>query len=190
MDVCVALHESRTVKNKSQEFMALELGVARKTVQNWERGISEPTIGQCIAWFKILGINPLPYLFQVLDKDMEGLKPANNVEHLKKHLLKLIDQMPEEGIRQLLFLFYGEHGSSPRAVMNLVTAHLNTPMRDRVVQSSIIYKNYEIAAKKGKLTNPNNIQPNLELLRRAINMGEEAELSDKSAYVLVEDRAK
>lgn len=188
MEIYEALREARNLSGKSQEYMALELGVARKTVQNWEWGASEPSIGQAIAWFKAIDVNPLPYLFKIIHADLEGNDSDDDIKRLHSSLTKLIKELPEEGTRQLLYLFYGKHGSSPRAVLNMLTAHLQTPMSDRVVHGNVILKNYERAKKKNRLTNIEHIQPNEALLRRAIAMGEEADLLDKNAYILVNDK--
>lgn len=184
MDVCEALRESRNLSGKSQEYMALEIGIARKTVQNWERGTSEPTIGQAVAWFKALDISPLPYLLQIVHNDMDRINGKDDFNKLKASLNKLLQELPEEGVRQLLYLFYGDHGSSPRAILNMVTAHLQTPMEARVTQGSVILKNYEMAQKKHVLTAEDHVQPNVELLKKAINMGEEAAVKNLDAYIL------
>lgn len=174
----------RVEKRCSQEQMALELGVARKTVQNWEKGVSEPTIHQAISWFEVLAVSPLPYLFQYMYPDMEGISSADADEHLRQMLFNLLTELPPEGVRQLLYLFYGNHGSSPRAVLNMVTAHLQTSMRDRVTAGSVILKNYEIAQKKDTVAKKEHVQPNVELLRDAIKKGEEAVVGDEEAYIL------
>lgn len=135
------LRETRVLKGRSQEFMALELGLARKTVQNWEKGVSVPSIAQALQWFRVLEMSPLPYLFQYVYPEMEGLSGEDEDHRLREALHKLVDEIPVEGMRQLLYLFYGDHGSSPRAVMNMVTAHLQTPMHDRVTAGSVILKN-------------------------------------------------
>lgn len=184
MDVCEALRESRNLSGKSQEYMALEIGIARKTVQNWERGTSEPTIGQAVAWFKALDISPLPYLLQIVHNDMDRINGKDDFNKLKASLNKLLQELPEEGVRQLLYLFYGDHGSSPRAILNMVTAHLQTPMEARVTQGSVILKNYEMAQKKHILTAEDHVQPNVELLKKAINMGEEAAVKNLDTYIL------
>lgn len=187
MKVCEALREARSISGKSQEYMSLELEVARKTVQNWEKGVSEPTIGQAVCWFKAIDVSPIPYLIQVVHSDMDGISAADNINKLKSSLHQLIDEIPEEGIRQLLYLFFGNHGSSPRAVLNMVTAHLQTPMKDRVVHGHIILKNYEIAKKKGTITSARHVQPNQKLFELALAKGEEAEINNAKAYVLHSD---
>lgn len=184
MEICEALREARNLSGKSQEYMALELEIARKTVQNWEKGVSEPTLGQALAWFKALDISPIPYLLQVVHTDIDGIKGSDDISKLKKSLNNILDELNEEEIRQLLYLFFGDHGSSPIAVLNMVTAHLQTPMNNRVIQSNIILKNYDLARRKGQLTEISHIQPNIGLLSKAIAMGEEAVIKDAKAYVL------
>lgn len=179
-----ALRESRGRTNRSQEFMALELGVARKTIQNWEKGSSEPTIEQAIQWFRVLGISPLPYLFQIVFPDMERISSSDEEAKLRRSLEDMIDELPMEAVRQLLYLFYGDHGSSPRAVLNMLTAHLQTPMASRVSQGSVILKNYEMAVRRNELSDSGHIQPNTELLKEAINRGMDAAVNNDGAYIM------
>lgn len=184
MKINDALRLSRARSGKSQEYMALELEIARKTVQNWEKGTSEPTIRQAIEWFKVLGQSPIPYLFQVVHENMEDLSSEDDVDSLRASLINLLNYLPEEGVRQLLYLFYGNHGSSPRAVMNMVTAHLQTPMKDRVTNGTVILKNYDMANFKHNLTSKDNVKPNRDFLVRAIELGEDAAINDNEAYVV------
>jgi len=176
------LQRSRNIAGKSQEFMAIELGVARKTIQNWEKGISSPTVPQALSWFHILGQSGVPYFFQYIYPDMEGIKETDSDEQIHKALLEIVTNLPKESIRQLFFFFYGDHGSVPTAVLQMLTAHLQTPMKDRVTQAGVIEKNYELALKKGQLSSPNHIQPDLDVLKKAISEGEAAFLNDKNSY--------
>ena len=90
MEICEALRESRNLSGKSQEYMSMELGIARKTVQNWEKGVSEPSLGQAIEWFKLLDINPLPYLFQVVYPDMDGISSGDDIATIRNALNNLL----------------------------------------------------------------------------------------------------
>lgn len=179
-------YESRYKAGKSQEYMAFELGVSRKTIQNWEKGTSSPSIDQAINWFRVLNISPLPYFYQYVYPSMENIKATDSDETIKKSLCLLLNEIPSEMVRELMFLFYGDHGSSPRGVLQLMTAHLQTPMRDRVSVASLVEKNYEIAKKKGSISSPNHIQPNIEFLKAAIKQGEDAFLKNKDTYVISE----
>lgn len=177
------LRETRVQKAVSQEQMAFELEIARKTVQNWEKGVSEPSIEQAIAWFRVLKISPLPYLFQYVYPEMEKISSRDGDERIRSALMTLIAQLPPEGVRQLMYLFYGDHGSSPRAVLNLMTAHLQTPMKDRVTASHVILKNYEMAVRKNQVTSKEHVHPDVQLLKSAIEKGENAAVDDQETYV-------
>lgn len=178
----VILQRSRNIAGKSQEYMAIELGVARKTIQNWEKGISSPTVPQVLSWFHILGQSGVPYFFQYIYPDMEGIKRSDSDDHIHRALLEVVNNLPPESVRQLLFWFYGDHGSSPTAVLQMLTAHLQTPMKDRVTQAAVIAKNYEIALKKGEIASPEHVKPDLDFLKKAIDEGEKAFLENKNTY--------
>lgn len=210
-------YTSRKEAGRSQEYMALELNVARKTVQNWEKGVTSPTIHQAKLWFAALGSSPVPYLVQELysgsepmdgllldagvgsgdkvgNRDKAGWARGSQTEHRhsqkspltdREKLKMLIDTLPAEGVSQLLYLISGDHGSSPRAVLQLITAHLQTPMRDRVTQAGVIIKNYEIAHKKNMLSNKDQVQPNMKLLHKAWERGEQAVMEDEDSYNMI-----
>lgn len=185
MEVAEALRLARNEVGISQEEMAYKLGVARRTVQNWESGKSEPTIGQAILWFQILGKSPIPFLLQVVIPTFDHISGEDSDHKLRDAMLMLVNVLPPEGIRQLLYLYYGDHGSSPRAVMQLVTAHLQTPMKDRVMQAKVITHNYEMAQKKGMVARSDHVQPDLQFLKDAIVAGEDAVLKDEEEYSIV-----
>lgn len=173
------LSSARLSKKKSQEYMSFELGVARKTIQNWEMDATSPSIDQAIKYYKVLGLSPVPFLFRYVF-------PENDVlDYEKKYteeLKLLFDDMPPEIAKQILFLFYGNHGSSPRAIMQLITAHLETPMRDRITSANIILKNYELA--KLKNVTLNQCEVDTELLKSAIIEGEKSFLNGNDGYAL------
>jgi transcriptional regulator with XRE-family HTH domain len=49
------LRASRRAANIDQGVMAAQLGLARTTISNWERGVFEPTVSQFIVWAQITG---------------------------------------------------------------------------------------------------------------------------------------
>lgn len=175
---------SRDEGGISQEKVALELGIAKKTVQNWERGISAPTLPQVIAWFRVMKVTAMPYLIQFLYPNMENLSRNDDDEKLRKSLLSLIEVLPAEGVRQLMYLLYGDHGSSPRATINLLTAHLQTPLRDRYNHANMIINDYKISRDKQYISRPDHIQPDLDLLDRSLEKCREAIINNKNSYLL------
>ena len=181
---------ARTKAGKSQEYMAYELSVARKTVQNWEKGVTSPSFEQVVGWFTILTVNPLPYLIQFVFPDMDNISAKDSDDKIRKSLITLINNLPAESVRQLMFMFYGDHGSSSRGIINLMTAHLQTPLRDRVTQAGVIVRNYEFAKRKGDITSDKHIQPDVDFLKKAIASGEDAVIRGLDEYNVADAKEK
>lgn len=176
---------SRAESGLSQEKVALELGIAKKTVQNWEKGTSAPTLPQAIEWFRAMQVAAMPYFLQFMFPDIEGIGRQDDDEKIRKELITLIETLPIEGIRQLMYLFYGDHGSSPRAIMNMLTAHLQSPMKDRYSHATAILNDYTLSHEKKQITRPDHVQPDVELLEKAIAQGRQAIIDDRNNYTLI-----
>lgn len=176
---------SRAESGISQEKVALELGIAKRTVQNWERGISAPTLPQAIQWFRVMKVAAMPYFLQFMFPEIEGINPKNNDEKIRTNLIKLIETLPPEGVRQLMYLFYGNHGSSPRAVLNMITAHLQTPLKDRYTHACMILSDYQLYNDKVETINPEHIQPDVKSLETAISKSRKSILQNKNNYISI-----
>ena len=113
MTIAEALRTTRNESGKSQEYMSFELGVTRRTILNWENGVSEPSIGQTIKWFKLVDKNPIPFLLQCTYPNMDKISYKDEDSKILASLMQLINDLPAEGVRQLMYLFFGNHGSSP-----------------------------------------------------------------------------
>lgn len=105
--------KSRSDAKKSQEYMAIHLGISKRTVQNWERGVSSPDLFQSAEWFSLLGQNPLHYYFEYLYPSLyESPSSLNKDEDVEQRLLCLVKQMTPVEQKQLLYMVAGDHGSS------------------------------------------------------------------------------
>lgn len=183
MTITEALRTTRNESRKSQEYMAFELGVTRRTIINWERGVSEPTVGQTIAWFKLVNKNPIPYLLQGVYPDMDKISPNDDDSKILSSLMHVINDLPAAEVRQLMYLFFGNHGSSPRAILQMITAHLQTPMKDRITHGQLIATDYELALRTNTLARPEHIQPDLDCLNEAISSAKDAVEKNAQEYV-------
>lgn len=190
MKINDALRTTRYQSGKSQEYMALELGVTRRTIMNWENGISEPSVSQTIAWFKLVHKSPIPYLLQITYPELDHISYKDTDAKILASLIQIINDLPKEGIRQLMYLFFGNHGSSPRAVLQMINAHLQTPMKDRIAHGQLTATNYELAKRTGTLTQPDHIQPDLDFLKAAIDTAKDAVEKDAKEYVTVDSHYK
>ena len=175
--------QSRADAKKSQEYMALSLGVSKKTIQNWEKGTSSPDLFQGCEWFRVLGLNPMPYYLAFLYPDTFGTPQAfDNEDAVEKALILLIRQSSAAEKKELLFLMSGHHGSSWHSLLQMFTAHCHTSMRSRVTASRVILENYEMEEKTGTLVGPQETPPDLNVLRSAIAQGKNAVQNGEVSY--------
>ena len=178
---------SRADAEVSQEYVAIGVGVSRKTVQNWEKGISSPDLFQASEWFNVLGLNPLPYFLDyIFPEKVDGIKASDEDRRIEEALTHLISQLPASGKRQLLYMLYGHHGSSPNAVLNLMNAHLQTPLKDRVVHAAMIVEDYELEKSLGNLVSPANVQPDVKMLRISMDNARVTVEKHRSGYHLID----
>ena len=174
---------SRADAGKTQAEMADGLGISRKTVQNWESGVTAPDLFTGCEWFRFLGLNPLPYYLAYLFPEFfDGVAPEENDEALSNALMEIVSNMKVEEKRQLLYLMAGRHGSPWYSLLQMFTAHCHTSMRSRVNVARAVLDNYEMEARTGDLVCPDNIGPDLELLRESIEQGKKAAMDRSSAY--------
>lgn len=136
--------KSRADAKVSQEYLAMELGVSKKTIQNWEKGVSSPTFFQGNEWFRALGLNPMPYYLEYVYPDSEGISSQDDDERIAGLLLRIVADLPTVAQRQLLYLLYADHGSTPVGMLQMITAHLQTPLRERLSHAMMIAHDYNI----------------------------------------------
>lgn len=181
--------QSRLDAGKSQEFMAKSLGISRATVQAWEVGTSSPSQIKGFQWFKVLGLNPMPYYLMFLypEYSSQGSHIGFNDKTVTEALITAVQGLSPIQQRKLLFLFVGDHGSSPAGILELMTAHLQAPLRDRINIAQCVSTNYKLAATQGKLSDPNDVQPNINTLDYSIKKGMQAVVEGKEGYTAIFD---
>lgn len=176
--------KSRADAEKSQEYMALGLGVSKKTIQNWEKGIAAPNLYQGFEWFQLLGLNPLRYYLEFLYPCLFNEDDDNqNDKKINEALISLIENFSPLEKKQLLYLIAGDHGSSWYALLQLFTAHCHTSMQSRASTARLILENYEIENKNNKLVCPDDVKPDMSILNQAISQGKQAAMKNNKGYV-------
>lgn len=83
-------------------------------------------------------------------------------------------------------MYYGEHGSSPHSVMQLILAHLHLPMTLRINDACNVDTNYKMAKELDMLVCPDNIQPDLSDFKRSTLMALEACKANRDSYTNLE----
>lgn len=180
-------YQARVKAHRSQDYMAAELGVAKKTIQNWEKGVSAPSFLQSIEWFRVLNINPFPYyLAYVYPDELLGLKGTDSDQRIDEAFDSLVKTLPMSAKRSLLYFFYGEHGSSPNAMLQLILAYLHTPIKARITQAVNTAYIYELEKELGNDICKGNIQPDMELLNGAILRAKTSIMHHETGYGCVD----
>lgn len=160
--------QSRYDSKKSQEFMALSIGVSKKTIQNWEKGLSSPNLFQATEWFNALGLNPLKYYLEFLYPNFSKKINSENEKELDEILIDLIKTMSIIEKKELIYIISGSHGSPWAVLLQLFYTYCQTSLQSRALLSKLLLKIYEIEEQIGKLTNKNKIKPDFEFLKSAI----------------------
>lgn len=180
-DFALMHSKARVNAGKSQEFMAAELGVSKKTIQNWEKGISQPDFFQSVEWFRVLGVNPFPcYLEYYYGKPND----APTDECVEQEWQELTGILPKYIKRALLFILFGRHGSSPFSLIQLTLAHIHTPLKSRVINATIIKHNYDMAMAQDEIICKDNILPDMDMLDDAIIQGKESAIKNDFGYTI------
>ena len=179
--------KARIAAGKSQEFMAIELGVAKKTVQNWEKGISSPSFFQSLEWFRVLNTNPFPYYMSLMyPKEFSHIKSANTDDEINEAFDALIKQISVNDKRALLYIYYGAHGGDPHTIINLMLAHLHTPLKARITQAMLISYIYEMQSEINDLICKDDIMPNITELNDSIMRARVAALHKSYGYSVLD----
>lgn len=164
------LKDSRYKANVSQQYMAEHLGVSKRTVQNWEDGVTSPPIAMVYDWFNVLCLPPQPFILKILYPDVDS-NQFDDEMMIDKALLLLSRDLPAHAKKKLLFILEGKHGSSPVSVIDMMVANLQTPLRDRLNVCQNILINYEMAEALDQLTDKGNIRPSVVNLKNALENG-------------------
>lgn len=181
-------YRARYKAGKSQEYMANELGVAKKTVQNWENGVTSPSFFQSLEWFRVLNVNPFPhYLAYTFPSEFTNLKASDTDDKVNEAFMALVSTLPISAKRSILYLFYGEHGSSANAMIQLMLAYLHTPIKARITQAVNTAYIYELEKELGNDICKGNIQPDMEILNKAITRAKASVLHNETGYSYIEE---
>ena len=175
---------ARINAGRSQDWMSKELGISRKTVQNWESGISSPDFFDAIEWFRVLNMNPFPYFIRYMHPEKtKDVKSSSDDEKIEAVFNSIMSDLNIREKRALLYLFYGEHGSSPYSVLQMMLAHLHVPIVARISNAVLIKATYETNQQIGTLICKDNIQPDLDNFTNAINEASLAAVKHCEGYV-------
>lgn len=187
MNLSELLSDARYKGAKSQAEMAEAIGVSVTTIKSWESGKSVPTLDNALKWFESAGVNPVQYLMRYAHPDVyKGRKDTDADEAFKV----LVDNLNTEDKYALLYLFMGNHGSSPSAILQMLIAHLHNPIHDRIPVAGNILIQYELNESNNDLISNELPFPDKCFLRCAIESAIDACGANKCGYMVHENRAE
>ena len=187
LQVAKALEMARAKAGLSQEKLAKRLGISKPTVASRERGTSPVTLADIINWCVACSVPArrcmdaciYPGLLDYLQEDI-------STEEKRQILHAAVDEMSNYEVDGWLYLYYGDHGSDPMAVLTEVLANLHTPLRDRVSIVNAVIGHYEMAQSTKTDPDPNGTQPVMDVVRQARDCGTAAAKNLDDAYSMME----
>ena len=182
--LCKILLQSRYEGNISQSKLADEIGVNKKTILNWEQGITQPSIEHIIQWFEACGVNPMHYILEYISPNAFDNIDYKNEQTINEAFNSLTELMSYEDKMALLYIYFGQHGSSPESVMQMLLAHLHNPLKDRISIAVHIATGYRLNESLDALVGGDLPKPNLDMLDEAILNAAESVKNCKSGYVV------
>lgn len=181
----LALARANSQKKPTLEETAMFMGVSRNTIANWETGNSVPNLLQIEDLERFYGYNPAARLCRLQNPELyEGLEENPDSNQARAALVDYISNvLPDLLVSQLSFLFFGDHGSDPFAVLQEMTATLQSLLSFRYVTVMNVITGYEMTMGMGKINCPNEVQPNMKILLDAAEAGQAAAIKGLQSYV-------
>lgn len=181
--VATILSKSRNEAGVSQDYMAVELGISRATVANWEKGTSKCDVVQLIQWFNALGKNPVSAFFEIgTPVDLPADFKSEDDEQITNDLITLITSLSTRQKQNIIYLLSGKFQGDPFAMIQLFLAHAHLPMNYRFSIANNISETYKMCEHAGTLKDTENVMPNIEELDAAIQLGRDAAIHNKDGY--------
>ncbi len=182
MNVGEIMKYTRKRIGKSQSYMAEALNVEVRTVGRWENGKSEPTVTEMINWFRVVGENPIPYMYILTYPDEFALDESENACNVERLYELMSDNLTTEDKLALVYIYSGSHGSSPSSVIQLTLAHLCNPLGARISVAEHIVEDYKLKLMINEIEAPEEFRPNVAMLERAIEAAKDSYVDGRKGY--------
>lgn len=176
------LRKSRIDSGKTQLYMAKAMGKSERTIQNWESS-GDPSFLEICYWFHILDKNFWDYMRNAIDPG-ETIGTNEKDQKLRMDLQQYFEKADTNELRKLCHLIVGGYGSYWNAVLEMMMAHVCTPLYQRVMTARTILISYEFDSNDSGLKNPAHTLPDIDNLKRCINLATDAAKEGKNFYKL------
>lgn len=178
------LARARVEAGLSQRQIAEKLNISKLTAQKWENGQTCPNCDDMMEWFVACGVSPLAYFQEMIYPSIYSHDFNKQTEQsIEDALIAYIRKAPAGVKRMLMYIFMGQHGSYPPAVIAELCANLHTPLKDRVAVCGQIIDNYNCARATGTDPVPNGEQPPIDTLTQMYKSGRESAQKGGTSYL-------
>lgn len=178
-DVAERLKKARIDSGVSQEQAAAEIGVRRSTIGNYENGISTPDIEKFIALCKLYKmdyVKMLVYYYGSPDGSISGS------EDVISDIIYLISTYDEDKLKELRWIFSGEHGKRVDSLFQLVLIYLHLDLGSRIHATEWLFGMYSALKLQHKTVNENIMEPNFSNVLSSLKDAREAYIYGKDNY--------
>lgn len=174
------LLQSRLDAGVSRKDLAKALGKTERTIQNWESGFSPSFLDVCM-WFSAIEKPAWSYIQNAIYNHKTN-NYDSYAEECRQELIEYFSAADIIEIRKVSFAIMGDHGSNWLAMLEALLEHVCSPLAQRVISARSILISYSIESQHTEIIATENILPDLENLRRCIELGTEAAKAGKNSY--------
>lgn len=178
------LREAFNASGMTQAEVAKRMRIDKRTIQNWLAGNSGPGMDELRSYFYALGVPADSYMSSFFHRGIyDDVKNASENE-IRDCACNLMRTRPLDEVRIINMIFLGRHGRSVRALLHLVCVYLHSSLEQCSAICSQILTVALINQKRGADNCPDEIQPDIELVRNALSAATDATADGKSGYIL------
>lgn len=174
------LSQARQDAGVSKKDLAKALGKTERTIQNWESGFDPSFLDICM-WFHAIGKSAWAYIqCSIYNHDVHC--QDEYAKACRQEVLKYFAAAEISEVRKFSYIIMGEHGSNWLATLEALFEHVCTPLAQRVISARNILINYSVDEQHGEIVATGNIKPDMDNLRRCIELGTEAAKAGETVY--------
>lgn len=175
------LNESFGASGKTKEQIAAELNVTEKTIKNWLSGRSQPNAQQFLDWFPACGLNPIPYVYNYYFPTHTTIRPSTEDKRVRDAFNNMIKLLTTRQMRIIMFAMK-QKSSDVLPLFELFLCYLQNGQFNRIINASDVVTAYELSGPYEK----DAIQPDINIIKNAINNAKEAYKHGHKGYIILE----
>lgn len=178
------LKDLRLEMGLSKSKMAEKMFMDHHTWTKYETGQSAPSAPDFIWIFSMCHKDALRAVLDYLYPEVfESLSQNSTVSELRNAASHYFERTASEReLRIWEYLCFGDHGSNLQAQLNMLCMIDHLPMTYRVAVAQMIDTMYELAENRGELLHTDQVMPNIEQFRSALEKGRESAHAHIESY--------